>query len=699
MQNLGWQNKNGFKTGLQVQQNHRQSHIDSFRFVRMKVAGMWGLFLLLVTAPVIKLKGQSKIQDSLYQQLRHEMPDTSRVQLYIALGKQYINQHPDSALLYLNKAANLAQTIGYIKGIIRAYANQTDVLNRQLAFDQALQLNRKSLALAKKHRLKQQIANSYQNLGISYSYKGEYETSLDYYLKSLSIYEGLQSKPSLQITYSNLCALYTINIRDYSKAIYYGEKALQLAHESQDNTAIASARLNMGAALMHLKKYSEAKVSFQEAYVRSKEASNTYVQSIALLSLGDVQLQTRHYAEAIPFFDQMLQLTQQTPNIASQAMAFRGLAVCHLNTKQLHKAQQYARQSVELCRKHSLLEIWDHSAFIWSDIELALGNLKGYNDLWQEGDSIQNLTLTEKSQQNLRELEAKYETGKKIALIGQLQKEKQIQQLSLKQKNTLNYVFSGALISLLSVGLLFYKTTRNQKIITRQTQTLQQQRIRELEQSQQLLAANSMIQGQEVERRRLAQDLHDGLGGMLSGIKLSLSDMKGNLILSEENAARFSVSLEQLDNTIRELRRVAHSLMPEALVRFGLTRALQDFCNELGRAAQLHIDLQIIGIDTRLHSDIEITIYRIVQELLNNVVRHANATTVLVQIAQTDELLSLTIEDNGQGFAPEQISEGIGLANIRSRVDYLKGTLDIQTAPGAGTAINIDFFIDSSATE
>jgi two-component system, NarL family, sensor kinase len=201
-----------------------------------------------------------------------------------------------------------------------------------------------------------------------------------------------------------------------------------------------------------------------------------------------------------------------------------------------------------------------------------------------------------------------------------------------------------------------------------------------------------MLKGQEEERSRMAKDLHDGLGGMLSGVKLSLGAMKGNMILSEANTRLFASVLDQLDHSINEMRRVAHNMMPEALVKLGLQQAVQDYCDGLNESNNLKFNTQFYGLEKRLDTASEIVVYRIVQELLNNVVKHANASEVLVQLMRHEKNLNITIEDNGRGFIVGEVDSqrSVGLNNVRSRVDYLKGQLDIKSAPGAGTSIHIE---------
>ena len=157
----------------------------------------------------------------------------------------------------------------------------------------------------------------------------------------------------------------------------------------------------------------------------------------------------------------------------------------------------------------------------------------------------------------------------------------------------------------------------------------------------------------------------------------------------------FERSLDMLDTSIKELRRVAHNMMPEMLTKFGLDEALKEYCNSINTTKLLIVKYQSLGMEMRLEQSIEIIIYRIVQELLNNILKHAGASEAFVQLIREENRLNVVVEDNGKGFdinIPGN-KEGAGLINVRSRVDYLKGRLAIHTEPGKGTLINIEFNI------
>ena len=156
--------------------------------------------------------------------------------------------------------------------------------------------------------------------------------------------------------------------------------------------------------------------------------------------------------------------------------------------------------------------------------------------------------------------------------------------------------------------------------------------------------------------------------------------------------AVFERSLDMIDTSIKELRRVAHNMMPEMLVKFGLDEALKEYCNSLNATKLIAVKYQSFGMDARLDSSKEIIVYRIVQELLNNILKHAAASETLVQLVKEQSRLSIVVEDNGKGFDPALLenNKGAGWTSIRSRVDYLQGHLDINSETGKGTSVTID---------
>ena len=249
-------------------------------------------------------------------------------------------------------------------------------------------------------------------------------------------------------------------------------------------------------------------------------------------------------------------------------------------------------------------------------------------------------------------------------------------------------------ICLICIFLSIYKLfkTRIKKI---KLEALQQQKIIDLEKDKQLVTAEAMLKGQDDERSRIAKDLHDGLGGLLSGVKISFSNLKESVGLNAASSKLFDKPITQLDNTIAELRKVAHNLMPEALVKFGLQNAIQDFCQSLQQTNNCVINFQQLGMERDLGNVANVNVYRIIQELVNNAVKYASAHQIIVQLTKTENKVLITVEDDGKGFDISTLKQatGIGITNITHRVNYLNGTIDINSKPNNGTSINIELTV------
>jgi signal transduction histidine kinase len=243
---------------------------------------------------------------------------------------------------------------------------------------------------------------------------------------------------------------------------------------------------------------------------------------------------------------------------------------------------------------------------------------------------------------------------------------------------------------------MYFRNLRNKKIIADQKLEIKEKQLLELEKERQLVAAKSVLQGEEAERARLAGDLHDGLGGLLSGVKLKLSFMKENAIITSENLAHFNHALDLLDASITEMRRVAHNLMPETLMHYGLRTALNDFVKQVSPEGLPLIRYNTFGEDLRYEKELEITLYRITQELVTNAIKHAQARQIDLQLFTEKDRICIQIIDNGIGFDPERLDPsktGKGLKNIHDRVTAFNGRFEILSQPGKGTESTIEFLI------
>ncbi|MBT8191117.1 MAG: sensor histidine kinase, partial [Bacteroidia bacterium] len=226
------------------------------------------------------------------------------------------------------------------------------------------------------------------------------------------------------------------------------------------------------------------------------------------------------------------------------------------------------------------------------------------------------------------------------------------------------------------------------KIIEEQTEKINLQKITELKDRIRINSMQSMIEGQELERERIAKDLHDSLGGLLSTIKLQIDNIKSksNGKLDEKEV---ETTTHLLDAAVGEVRTISQNLQPGALSRLGLIPAIQDLVNRYDGKYGPEIDLQHFDIPIKMNQNLALGIYRVVQEILTNAIKHARASEILVQLNRKGEEIIIHIEDDGVGFDQKKRYQGMGLENIRSRVNYLKGNMEIDSRVKEGTSFII----------
>ena len=494
----------------------------------------------------------------------------------------------------------------------------------------------------------------------------------------------------LSIILGNLCTDFE-NQRMYDKSIEYGLKAVQAAIQSKDKRAIGMAYGNLSVPYIRIRDKEKFYEAAKQELFYLREFRNPKHLHQAYQNIASYYIEVKDIPNATLYADSSLQMAEATNDAKFIAEAKILIGSIATEAKDFNKAGKILNETKAVTDKEGGMLLKGD----WNSMMYRLENAKGNtNDSAVQylkaqfiiEDSLKNVKILA----NTIALEKKFETEKKQLQITQLQKEKEIQQLSLHQKNIALYVLLGGLLAAFMVGFLLYKNNKRRHQVATQKEALHQQQIKELEKEKQLLAVSGMLQSQEAERSRMAKDLHDGLGGMLSGIKLNLSSMKGNMIVHENDAALFNKSLGQLDNAIAEMRRVAHNMMPEALLKFGIIEAVQDYCDGINESRMVNMQFTHLGFDKPLEKSIEVVLYRIVQELSNNAIKHAAATHIFIQITQHERGLTLTVEDDGKGFDVAQITKGAGLQNVQSRVDYLNGSMEISSTSGVGSTFNLE---------
>ena len=531
-------------------------------------------------------------------------------------------------------------------------------------------------------------------LGDTYLNAQKLKEAAEVYLRVITLTENSSNYIDLSKAY---IGMYNFNKQsgDYDKAMAFINKCLTVSEKNNYKPGIAKSKYGT-AALLDDQSYPEKKDNFNLTFKLMNEAAALWAEIKDTAQVNRMQVGMAEALSNYGLYDTAIQLLKSKKLFLADSYNQKYAAQYYFTLKKIYN--QKAGASNEKKEIHlKAIENFDSCISIAKKLNNNKYLLWGYN--WISSsyafiNDYKNAYLFKKRFANLNDslldasylqsmagVQHKYEVEKK---------EKEIISLHSAnlQKSTLNKFLIGSTIALVLLGLLGYRNFKTK-------QKLHKTQIIQLEKDKQLLAIDAMLKGQEEERSRLAKDLHDGLGGMLSGVKLSFVNMKENLIMDAESVTSFEKSILQLDNTIAELRKVAHNLMPEALVKFGLKNAILDFCNSMQLSSKTKIIFEQLGTERLLSNTADLYIYRIVQELINNAIKHADADQILVQLTKTNDKVLLTVEDDGKGFNTELIrsAKGIGLKNIQQRVDYLKGKIDIASQAAEGTSVNIELYV------
>jgi two-component system NarL family sensor kinase len=650
------------------------------------------LAILSLLSTSIDLPAQSHRFDSLTLAIKNAKTDSERLFLRARLVRASAKLDFTQAQTELNEI----KKISFEKKLytIYSYALNTngaicyekgDYLNAIIHYQEA---ERFILQLPEGQNKFRKLGELYNDLGASYSLINDLDYAQKYYTRSIEIFEKNKDSAGLLLTYFNLAFIF-IDIQEWEKAVYYLKKSIVCAGSNQQNPELLSSYARAAAISFKLKKVREG-----------KDFLDKCKNQIALI---DLDLDRIYYHNA--YGEYYYAIGNIEAALASHLLAYKNsilwkdpyyiadealdIGKIYTNIGKSDSAEKYFHIAYDTATAYNYMPKIKFILNEWATSYSNAGNYKRADELRTQLLSFSDSLITLQNHNHILLFDAAYQSIFKENQIMQLVSDKKMQQLAIEQKTTLNYILVGSAAILLLVSLLTYRNYKHK-------QKLQQQKIDTLETEKQLTATEAVLKGEEQERARLAQDLHDGLGGMLSGIKFSFSTMKRNLIMTPGNHQAFERGMDMLDSSIKEMRRVAHNMMPEALVKFGLDTALKDFCNDINQSGALQVNYQSIGMENVVvEQTTAITIYRIAQELINNTMKHAAAKAAIVQLTKSDGHLSVTVEDDGRGFDTAILnqSKGIGWTNIQNRVDFLQGTLDVQSKKEKGTSVHIEISV------
>ncbi len=642
--------------------------------------------LLLLPFAAVAQPNYPHMADSLLQLTGAPRPDTAKARLFCEVAECYIkNNRTDSALLYARIADSLQQKQQYAYGIARAAFVLGKIYSRSGELDKAVAAYNKARRITEKdtgYQARRLFAIATGNLSAVIGKKGYPDRELEMLLTVIPVFESLKDSASLAVSMFNIASKF-INAGQPGKAYPYLMKNIELVRLKGQPDSRAAAYITAATLQLQLDSLPQAGEYLSQA--------RSVLDTIGANSLwGAYYLYAALYNSKKANYREAEQLCAQAATVIELYHDRNNLYNLLTAEMKIYTAQQKYIQAITAAHRIYAMSIEDRSAYY------HLSSLKDLYELEEKAGHPQQsftylkayATLKDSLDQqqiklHLNELEQQYQASEKEKNILELKSQNDIQRLALQHGRFRQTIYLVALFCFVLVLFLLFLLLRNRQRISRQRHKLLEQELEKVKHEQQINNYASMLNGQEQERSRLARELHDGLGGRLSAIQLNLDR------LPEETGEVKNKLSRQLGDSMAELRQIARSLTPETLSRFGLAEALKDYCHTL-KEAGVNIIFQAFDISADIPYPTQLMLYRIVQEVITNAIRHAAASRILVQCSQQENVVYITVEDDGKGFDMASTHKGSGLENIKARINHLNGLLDIQSAPGAGTIINIE---------
>jgi two-component system, NarL family, sensor kinase len=542
-----------------------------------------------------------------------------------------------------------------------------------ISFDETLKLADEGMFIAQKKNDSVSIAGLKRNIGIAHYFKGDYEKAVVNYYFALGVFERFNKPLETANVLNDIAKLYR-KTRDLERAAITYERALTAFRFLKDSSGVQMILNESGVVYEYRGNYGEALRRYSASLAIADKLNDEVGKSWCYNFIAGVYLLQNKYEEAEDYNLRALAIRQKEKDTFALSLSYSDLGNLYSSWGKYDRAEYYFDQSNFIADKMGFKELLSNNYQSMSQLANRMGKYKEAFEFFSWHTQLKDSIFNSQKTRLIEEISTIYETNKR-------EKQIQQQQQTIRKRNQLLYGAAGLLAMLLLVAYLLYNRYKWKQQARLQKEILKQQE----------LAAQSVLEAEEKERSRIAKDLHDGVGQMMSAARMNLSSFYNTVQIDEaEQKKSLSNIIKLVDDSCKEVRAVSHTMMPQILVNKGLPYAIEELASKINTDV-LKIQFHSEGFEQRLNPAFETILYRVVQECVNNTIKHAAAKNLDIALLKETNAISVTIEDDGKGFSllPEIENEGIGLKNIRSRIQFLKGTVDFDTAPGKGTSIVI----------
>lgn len=616
---------------------------------------------------------------------------------------------------YFNKRAVIDSSIYYTNQAFKYNTTTNDSLKNRLfslgynllainnnkrgLFNESKKWHLRGIEASLKYNEKNLFYTHTHGLAQTYTELGDYQNALKLFKQCL---EYKDDSEIILGSYINIGDIYS-RLKDYDNAIVYYKKGKNLCEKTNNFQGKATILLGLGENYQSQNKYQEALKMFQEALAIADENEMNQLAIISRITIGDCYISQKKYNDAKLIFSEALQKSIHFGLLQNQIDIYDELRKIAIEQNDYKNAYSFFEKStrikdsiskLERIKEINELEVKYQTAQKQKEIEF----LKFENDakkltLATQEEAIKNMILQDEiSRKNSENTTLEYQNTfyKKQNEISLLKKEQQLKELEINQQKKLKFFTINAflilLIPIIALLFQFYKRFKVQHLLNIKQTEISTQKINSILKEQELELIKASIAGQDKERQRISQELHDSIGGDLAAIKLQVNH------LNPSNFSNIQKISHQLDETYQQVRNLSHTLLPKKFNQNNFIEVLESYLNNISEASKIKISCIPYPKKeiNELNENIQVEVFKIIQELLTNAIKHAKASEIEIQLNYIENILNLLFEDNGIGFEIENTSKGIGLINLQNRINKLNGSYLIDSKLKRGTIINIE---------
>ena len=612
--------------------------------------------------------------DSLLNLLKGNLPINQRTEILLQLADRFRVSHPDSSLFYADQAFKLAQERGDSLQIIRAnYYHASHDYNTGKP-ERAFATVQKNIEWLRRHKEQMSLEALHESFsGLCLMKMNQKKEALEHFYKALSLAEESNDIMTQLRARVNIGWVMMESNR-FQEAVESFTTALRLIEEKKMNIRNATIFNNLASSYGSLGKLDSAEKYSRLAITVAHEQKDLNAEANGYYILGTTQTKHGRHEDALQSFLAAKPLREKVGDPFFIVSDLSEMANLYARLNKPAEGIAVSKQALDIAKANKIDAKLPMIYSAMAENYQVAGDFKQAAEVYKKISDLKDSLYADANPRALAEMQLKYESEKKEQQI-------LLQRIQLSRKNL---IIIGIVILVALAVFLSYSLYRRYRL--KQESKLQAAIMR-----QQELSTRAVLEAEEKERQRIAKDLHDGVGQIMSAAKMNLSSFENEFkFLEPHQKEKFEKIISLVDESCKEVRTVSHNMMPNALLKAGLSAAIREFIDKIDTKV-LKIDLYSEGLNERLESNLETVLYRVIQECVNNVIKHSGANHLDISLIKDKDGISATIEDNGKGFdaRDSKAFDGLGLKNIQTRIEYLKGTVDFDSTPGKGTLVAI----------